>query len=176
MITDRKILITGDRGLAAALGRALQDNEVSTVSRAQGYDIQDITSWGQHFLQHDIVINNAHDGWHQIGVLEYFAGHWCKHDDKMIVNIGSMVTDYTRTEMDKDGEYWPYREHKIALQRCFQRLARTCLCDIKLINPGPIDTGMTKHLACDKIAADWLAERIKDIMQQREIKRIDLWK
>lgn len=177
VITDQKILITGDTGLAAALSRVLlPGNQVSTVSRTQGYNVQDISRWGEKFLSYDIVINNAYDSWHQIQVLEYFAQHWQPDTHKMIVSIGSMASDYARIEVHKDSEYWPYREHKIALQRCFQGLVRRCLCDIKLINPGPIDTDMTGHLRCVKMSPDWLAKKIKDIMNQPEIKRIDLWR
>ena len=172
---ERQILITGNSGLAAALSRALRHDKVSTVSRTQGYPIQDIAQWGVTFLNHDIVINNAYDSWHQITVLEFFAQRWQHDSSKMIVTIGSMVADYARVEIHKDSQYWPYREHKIALQRCFQHLVRQCVCDIKLINPGPIDTDMISHLDCVKIDPDWLALRIKDIMQQPAIKRIDLW-
>lgn len=176
VITDRKILITGHKGLAAALARVLADNQITTVSRTRGYDIRDISHWGSKFLDHDIVINSAYDSWHQIQVLEYFAQHWHQDTNKMIVTIGSIVSDYARIETHKDSEYWPYREHKIALQRCFQRLVRQCVCDIKMINPGPIDTDMTSHLDCVKMSPDWLATKIQDIMGQPEIKRIDLWR
>jgi hypothetical protein len=173
--TDPRILITGEQGLAAALCRALHSHQVSTVSRRQGTHIKDVSQWGHEFLTHDIVINNAYDSWHQIAVLEFFAQHWQHDRSKMIVTIGSMVTDYARVEMHKDSQYWPYREHKIALQRCFQHLVSQCVCDIKLINPGPIDTDMISHLDCAKMDPDWLALIIKDIMQQPAIKRIDLW-
>lgn len=176
MTIDQHILITGNRGLAAALSRALRDSCVSTVSRDEGYHIQDISVWGKEFLDHDIVINNAYDSWHQIAVLDYFAQHWQQDPNKSIITIGSMVTDYARTQIQKNDEYWPYREHKIALQRCFQQLVRRCHCDIKLINPGPIDTDMIADVDCVKMDADWLAEKIVHVMQQPEIKRIDIWK
>jgi len=177
MIADKKILITGDSGLAGSLRKLLSStNTVTCVSRNTGYDVKDIASWFDQFSDHDIMINNAYQDWCQIKVLEHVWQIWSDHAAHMIVNIGSTASDYVRTETDKDAQYWPYRLHKQSLQACFQKIVRLGSCDVKLINPGPIDTKMVSHLDCAKMSPDWLAEKIIWIMQQPEIKRVDLWK
>lgn len=176
-IVNKNILITGSRGLAASLRESLQhNNTVTCVDRRQDRDISNLDGWAKEFADHDIVINNAYQGWHQISVLEYFAGLWQDDPRRMIVNIGSMVSDYVRSEKEKDHCYWPYRLHKQGLQSAFEALCRCTKCDIKLINPGPIDTEMIQHLDCDKMSTRSVAEKIIWAMEHPEIKRIDLWK
>lgn len=177
MIAHKKILITGDSGLAASLAKLLErDNTVSCVSRSQGNDIKDIASWFDRFSDYHIMINNAYQEWYQIQVLEHVWQVWSDHAERMIVNIGSTASDYARIETNKEAQYWPYRLHKQSLQACFQKIVTMGACDVKLINPGAIDTKMIGHLDCVKMSPDWLAEKIVWIMQQPEIKRVDLWK
>lgn len=177
MMIGKKILVTGSKGLGKNLAEILcKNNSVHCVDRSSGFDIADVCHWGQKFLDYDIVINNAYDGWGQTQVLEFFSQCWNDQPNRMIINIGSMVTDHARTEKTKDHEYWPYRQHKLALQQAFQKLCRCSACDIKLINPGPFYSEMSQHIDCDKMDPIWLAERIAWIMQQPEIKRVDLWK
>lgn len=177
MIAGKKILITGGSGLAASLAKLLEhENTVTCVSRSQGHDIKDIADWFGRFSDHDIMINNAYQDWCQIRVLEHVWQAWSDRADRMIVNIGSTASDYARTETNKEAQYWPYRLHKQSLQACFQKIVTMSACDVKLINPGPIDTKMVGHLHCVKMSPDWLAEKIVWIMQQPEIKRVDLWR
>jgi hypothetical protein len=177
MISGKKILITGNSGLAGSLEKLLgSTNTVTCLSRKQGYDIKDIAHWFNRFDDHDIMINNAYQDWCQVEVLEHVWNKWANDAARMIVNIGSTASDYRRTETEKDAQYWPYRLHKQSLQACFQKIVRLGTCDVKLINPGPIDTKMISHLDCAKMSPDWLAEKIIWIMQNPEIKRVDLWK
>ena len=48
-------------------------------------------------------------------------------------------------------------------------------CDMKLINPGPIDTNMLKGVDCTKYDCDTLAVTIKNLVNMSDIKRVDLW-
>ena len=177
MISGKKILITGDKGLAGSLNALLAStNTVTCVSRSHGYDIKDIAGWFDRFSDYDIMINNAYQDWCQIRVLEHAWQLWFDRADRMIVNIGSMTSDYVRVEAHKDSQYWPYRLHKQSLQACFQKIVCMGACDVKLINPGPIDTKMIGHLNCVKMPPDWLAQKIVWVMQQPEIKRVDLWR
>ena len=177
MIFGKKILITGNSGLAGSLNTLLSSNNtVTCVSRNTGHDIKDIAIWFDQFSDHDIMINNAYQDWGQIKVLEHVWHLWSDDAARMIVNIGSTVSDYVRVETHKDAQYWPYRLHKQSLQACFQKIVSVSACDVKLLNPGPIDTNMLSHLDCVKMSPDWLAEKIIWVMQQPEIKRIDLWK
>jgi hypothetical protein len=48
-------------------------------------------------------------------------------------------------------------------------------CDIKIINPGPIDTDMIAHHQCVKYNPAVLANKIKTIVSDPDVKRVDLW-
>lgn len=168
-----KILITGIKGLAIALGNVYADQSVTTVSRSGGFDIKNVNDWGKEFLDYDCVFNCAYDDFAQINVLEFFYNHWKNNPDKKIITIGSRVITYKRSE--SESEYWPYRLHKQALQQAHDTMLLTAKCDMKIIHPGPIDTDMIKHIHCAKMSPVDLAQSIKDIVMSNTIKRVDLW-
>jgi hypothetical protein len=168
-----KILITGTKGLAHALGDAYIDHEVTLVSRSGGFNIAEIGCWGQEFLEYDCVFNNAYDGFLQVGVLEFFYNHWKNNYRKKIITIGSRAITHKRTEVESG--YWPYRLHKQALQQAHDAMLLDAKCDMKIINPGPIDTDMIKHLDTVKLNPDDLADKIKNIVSDPTLKQVDLW-
>lgn len=168
-----KILITGVRGLAHALGDAYIDHDVTLVSRSGGFDIANINHWGEEFLDYDCVFNNAYDGYAQIGVLEFFYNHWHTDPSKKIITIGSRAITYKRLEADTG--YWPYRLQKQALQQAHDSMLLTAKCDMKIINPGPIDTPMIAQHQCVKFDPMVLAVKIKSIVEDPTVKRVDLW-
>lgn len=168
-----KILITGVRGLAHSLGDAYVDHEVRLVSRSGGYDIAKVDHWGDEFLDYDCVFNNAYDGFAQVGVLEFFYNHWKHNYCKKIITIGSRAITYKRTETESG--YWAYRVHKQALQQAHDAMLLDAKCDMKIINPGPIDTDMIRHLNTVKMSPDVVAHKIRDIVNDPTLKRIDLW-
>lgn len=174
-MTHNRVLITGSTGLAAGVFRAFDaDHAVTVVSRSNGYNINNVAEWADQFLDYEILINCAYSSWSQVQVLETFCQLW-DTDTKTIVNIGSMVTDYSRTETDRDHEYFPYRLHKRALQDAFSRLVKTSNCNLKLINPGMIDTSMVSHLSGNKMTVDQVAKHVRMLVDNKEIKRLDLW-
>lgn len=171
-----KVVITGTTGLANALYKALSpDNEVVCISRSTGQDIKLASEWCRTFADFGCCINCAYDDQGQLTVLESFYHMWQDDSSKTIINIGSKVASYARTETDKDHLYFRYRVNKQALQLAFESMCNTARCDIKLINPGPIDTEMTSHLNVNKLNTDTLAQQIVDIMNYPHIKRVDLW-
>lgn len=171
-----KVLITGTHGLSGALKEVLsRDHHVRNVSKSSGYDINLVDSWASEFSDYDCCINCAYDGFGQLKVLESFYHMWRDHSEKMIVNIGSKVSCYARTETDKDHEYFRYRVEKQALESAFSSMSNTSRCDLKLINPGPIDTEMIRHLNVDKLDPQWLAVEIYEFIKKPYIKRVDLW-
>jgi NAD(P)-dependent dehydrogenase (short-subunit alcohol dehydrogenase family) len=171
-----KILLTGSEGLAAAIVCKLPANyTVNCVSRATGNDILNINQWGSTYIDHDTVINCAYNNWGQVQVLQFFYNAWKHNQNKTIINVGSIVTDYAQSEKHLDFKYSEYRLHKQTLQLAFQKMSRDCECNIKLINPGPIDTDMVKHLQCNKLSTNHVAERICWLLHQPDIKRLDLW-
>lgn len=168
-----KILITGVRGLADALRDAYIDHEVTSVSKSGGFDIHNVDHWGTEFLDCDIVFNCAYDGFGQVSVVEFFFKHWKNDPSKTIVSIGSRAITHKRIE--NTDEYWPYRTHKLALQSVHDSMLLSAKCDLKIFNPGPIDTHMISHLDCTKADPVKLAQQIKQTVADPTVKRVDLW-
>ena len=170
-----KILITGTAGLAQELALVYKDHTVSPVSRSTGHDIHQVAEWGRGFLDHDCVFNCAYDGTGQQQVLEYFYQHWKTDPKKIIVTIGSRVITQPRAELDQDHSYWSYRLHKQTLQLMHDAMCKDAKCDIKIINPGAFRSSMVAHLDIPKFDLRELATKIKKLVQDPAIKRIDLW-
>jgi hypothetical protein len=168
-----KILITGSRGLAQGLSSVYADCSVTSISRSTGHDINEIAVWGKDFLDHDYVFNCAYDGFGQVSVLEFFYNHWKNISNKHIINIGSRAITYKR--LDAGNGYWPYRQHKQSLQQAVDAMLLDAQCDIKIVNPGPVDTPMIQHHQCTKFNPVQLAHKIRSISEDRSIKRVDLW-
>lgn len=170
-----KILITGNSGLASGIADNLLQHQVTRVSRSTGHDINHIDHWGHQFLDHDMIMNCAYDGFGQVAVLEFFYRNWKNDPAKSIINIGSRVIVYPRSEIEKDGQYWPYRLHKQTLEQAWKQML-CCQCDIKLINPGSIDTHMMQHITgIKKFHVRDLGARIVAAAFDPTIKRLDLW-
>jgi len=170
-----KILITGIKDLAKELALAYSDHNVINVSRTTGHDIMQIDQWGHLFLDYHIVFNCAYNGLGQATVLDYFYRNWGNCSEKSIITIGSKVISQPRIEQDRDQEYWPYREHKKMLQQMHDKFWPTAKCDLKIINPGAFDSSMIAHHTIPKLNLAELAIRIKKIVNDPVIKRVDLW-
>jgi hypothetical protein len=170
-----KIMITGTKGLALALSKVYADHNVTLVSRSTGHDILKVDTWGQEFLDHDMVFNCAYQGQGQQLVLEYFYDHWKDRADKSIICIGSKIITQPRIEQEKNSEFWPYRLHKQSLQLTCDAMWSQSVCDLKIINPGAFDSDMIKHLAVPKISLEDLAIEIRSVVQNPLMKRVDLW-
>lgn len=168
-----KILITGSRGLAQQLGKVYVDQSVTLVSRSNGFDINNVDQWGIEFLDSDCVFNCAYDGFAQVKVLEFFYHNWKHNADKKIITIGSRAVSFKRSE--NESGYWAYRLHKQSLQQAHDSMLLDAKCDMKIINPGPIDTDMVRHINCDKLDTATLASTIKTIASDATLKRVDLW-
>lgn len=171
---DMKILITGTRNLAAAIADSFKDHEVTMVDRSQGRDIAQIQSWGFHYLDYDMAINCAYFPWAQISFLEFFHEHWRDDASKTIVSIGGKVITQRRTPPEKDQEYWPYREHKLALQHAHDTMSRISKCRMKICNPGAFNRYGTEPDPT-KLDILYLSQRIHDLIQDPHLQRLDLW-
>jgi len=123
------------------------------LSRSNGYDINDTSDILDAVKNSDVFINNAYSGYQQVFLLEELYQRW-KDLDKIIISIGSVITDYPRIEEELDNDPWPYRDHKLALQKKFRQLVWTpSRCHLVLINLGATDTDLIKHLNCTKLTA-----------------------
>lgn len=172
---NKKVLITGTGGLSKALANVYNDHSVFCTSRSQSYYLESVEQWGEQFLNYDIVFNCAYSETGQVKVLKYFSDRWKNDDSKIIVNIGSIVADYPRSEIAKERDFFEYRYSKQGLQQAFSDIAKTYKCDLRLINPGPIDTDMIKHLDCVKMNPNQCAKSIRQTVEQTNFKRIDFW-
>jgi hypothetical protein len=170
-----KILITGRQGLSQELAKVYSDHDTHCVSRSTGYNITEIANWARDFLDFDLVFNCAYDGRGQEQVLEHFFQHWQHQPDRCIVSIGSRIITQPRSEILQDHMYWPYRQHKQNLQNMHDHMLATALCDLKIINPGPFNSAMSMHIAATKMNIIDLAHRIRKVVEDPTIKRIDLW-
>jgi hypothetical protein len=172
-----KFLITGTKGLAQALATKLStEHSVTAVSRSSGHDINTVSNWCLDFCDYDVCINCAYDKWAQSEVLENFYNIWKHQHNKQIINIGSSIVDYARSERAQEADYLAYRVHKIALQKTFEKLVKQAQCDIKLINLGLFDSNMVAHLdSSHKMSLDYVSDKIISILQDRSFKRVDLW-
>lgn len=168
-----KILITGRTGLAGSLAEVYQCHTVTCVSRSTGHDINDVANWGAEFLDHDMIYNCAYSGFGQLAVLEFFYHAWRSDHTRTIVNIGSRIVSFPRSDRAQD--YLAYHTHKIALLKAYETMLPTACCDIKMINPGPIDTPMTSHLSVTKLNPRDLARHIAELVSNPMIKRADIW-
>jgi len=156
----KKIAITGHtQGIGKQLAEFFSYGaQVVGLSRSNGYDINDVDSIIEAVQDCDVFINNAYCGYQQAILLEKVYNIW-KDTDKTIISIGSIVTDYPRIELDMDNDPWPYRDHKLALQKKFRQLAWTATsCHLSLVNPGATDTDLIKHLDCVKMPAKTIAD------------------
>lgn len=171
-----KVAVTGHtKGIGREIANFFAANAtVVGLSRSNGYDINNIDKIVKVIKDCDIFINNAYSGYQQVILLETMYNLW-KDTGKTIVSIGSVITDYPRTESAIDSEPWSYREHKLALQKKFRELAWTSTkCQLALINPGSTDTELVKHLECVKLSAKEVAIAV-DIVLNKNIKEITLY-
>ena len=93
-----KIAITGHtRGIGKAIADLLPEHEIIGLSRSNGYDITDVKKIVDAAKDCDIFINNAYHEFDQEKILKALNIEW-KNTDKVIISIGSTVTDYPRIE------------------------------------------------------------------------------
>ena len=172
---NKKVLITGSGGLSRALAYAYSECNVFCTSRSQSYYLESVETWGAEFLDYDVVFNCAYSDLGQIKVLKYFSDHWKNDPTKTIVNIGSIVADYPRSEVANERDFFEYRYSKQSLQQAFSDIAKTYNCDLRLINLGPIETDMTQHIPCAKLKPISCAVTIRKAIEETKFKRIDFW-
>lgn len=172
-----KIAITGHTsGIGLALANILQqDHKIVGLSRSNGYGIDDTTRIFDAASDCDIFINNAYCGYQQALLLQLFYSEW-KDTDKQIISIGSVVTNYPRSQIELEDYPWPYRDHKIALEKLFRKLVwQRSSCSLHLISPGPVDTPMVKHLNVSKLNTESVVDAVVMVMKNKHIKELTLW-
>lgn len=146
-------------------------------SRKTGWDIANTDNLIKELVEkdYDIVINNAYLENYQSKLLEKLFLEW-KNQPKIIISIGSYIIDYPPIECDKHKEGWSYRDHKKDLAQVFRRLAKQpSTCRLGLINPGPVDTPMIKHLDTEKMHPCKVASAINLMIENPYLKEVTLY-
>lgn len=169
------VAITGHTsGIGFACNQLFQG---SGYSRSNGWDISQTDNLVQELVNndYDCVINNAYCKTYQSTILKKLFSQW-RNQNKIIINIGSYVINYPRIENDKDTQVWEYRDHKQDLAKVFRQLAKQpSVCRLGLINPGPVDTPMIKHLNIPKMHPCKVANTINYMIEKSYIKEVTLY-
>lgn len=173
-----KIAITGHtQGIGLAIYNSLiNTNSVIGLSTSTGFNINNVEQIIDNVKDCDCFINNAYCDQQQEKILSELYKLW-KGQQKIIINIGSAVTDYPRLEKDKDSEPWPYRDNKISLVKTFRKLSYegNDLPRLVLIQPGATDTDLIKHINCVKLSADKVADAVNIALKNSFIKEITVY-
>jgi len=176
-----KIALTGH---TSGIGKALYDilsvdNEVVCFSRTNGYDISKVRIMEQivqESMECDVFINNAYAGISQVHILNTLWNFWKRDKTKTIVNISSL-SKYPGISGNESG----YSAHKAALshQALLLMFSGNRKCRMINVNPGWVDTNMTKKVTENKLTAPECAEQIAyaiNLPQHIEIGELSLWR
>jgi hypothetical protein len=171
-----KIAITGhSQGIGFAIANQLHQHNIIGLSRANGYDIANISKIIDAVRDCDVFINNAYHNYFQTELLSTLYAEW-QDLDKVIINIGSAITVYPRTEIALNDQPWPYREHKISLEKEFRKLSwQGDRCKLALVNPGATDTNMMRTLDCIKLNPIEIAKAVELVLNNPYIKEITVY-
>lgn len=173
-----KIAITGHtKGIGKAISDSFTDqgHEILGLSRSNGFDIKDTEKIIDAVRDCDVFINNAYNEFDQEKLLKTLNLAW-KGTDKVIISIGSIVTDYPRIERHLDNQDWPYRNHKRVLRDSFRRMVKYPMsCRLILISPGATDTDMIKHHDCVKMNPEEVAKAVRYALENKFIKELMIY-
>ncbi len=171
-----KIAITGhSQGIGLAIANQLIHHDIIGLSRTNGYDIANISQIIDAVRDCDVFINNAYCDYCQTKLLSALYLEW-QDLNKIIINIGSAITVYPRTEVALNDQPWPYREHKISLEKEFRKLAwQGTNCRLALINPGATDTNMMQAHICIKLNPIEIAKAVELVLTNPYIKEMTVY-
>lgn len=172
-----KIAITGH---TKGIGKAcvdLFDHECIGFSRSNGFDIdKSITSIVRASKDCDVFINNAFNYHSQIKMFQEMFNAWKNDSTKTIINVGSR-TKYYPVGGTNSPDYTREKRalHDVVESALFYSKKK---CRVITINPGYVDTEMTKGKTAPMLSATKIAETIKwcmDQPQEVEIGEISIW-
>jgi NAD(P)-dependent dehydrogenase (short-subunit alcohol dehydrogenase family) len=161
-----KVAITGHtKGIGKALADVFPDHV--GFSRSTGYDISERSSRldiVKDSIDCDIFINNATSGFGQAELLFDIWEQWKTKPDKIIVNIGSVASDYSHS----DYRLYIYATQKTALEYASTQMSMCkSPCKVVLIKPGYVVTEAMKAPSAKKMMAEDLASQIKELVTMK---------
>lgn len=174
-----KIAITGH---TKGIGKAcidLFDNSHKCVgfSRSNGFDIdKNITSIVRASKDCDVFVNNAFNYHSQIKMFQEIFEAWQNDSTKTIINIGSR-TKYYPVGATNSPDYTREKRalHDVVENALFYSKKK---CRVITINPGYVDTEMTKGKTAPMLSANKIAETIEWCIKQPqdvEIGELSIW-
>lgn len=144
-------------------------------SKSNGYDItnkDDRIKIIKEAIDCDVFINNAHEGFAQVELLNEMFDAW-KMEDKLIINIGVDTVPYTNWQV----VHKQYPVEKMALHAQCEMLQNDNdrKCKITNLALGYVDTEFNKEHNGPKLSYTDIIETIKWIADQKaEIKQLVL--
>ena len=138
-----KIAITGHtEGIGEALAKVYSHHkhEIVGLSRRNGYNIRSLPKCLGLIESCDMLINNAQTSFAQTELLALVWERWRGQEDKIIMNISTMMTLHSNSTMN-ELSMEVYRVQKIALEEMHWRLRELeGSPKMILIKPGAIAT------------------------------------
>ena len=148
------IAITGHTaGIGQAFAQYLESRGhiIRGLSKRQGHNIRNTPKIVEQIVPCDMWINNAQAGYAQAELLHHIVEAWEDHAEKMIWNIGTMLTqDNNLPEIPglDPLALMEYRNQKRALEDAFHSLKhrRVRMC---MIRPGAVATQLHNQAGID---------------------------
>ena len=174
----KKVFITGHtKGIGRFLFNYFQNKgyQVQGVCRHSshlgsegGIDISDWESMKNAVLEFDpdMFVNNAHSGFSQVHLLNSLAKVWS--DNKIILNISSNVSDFSKAEL-KTFSYELYDTEKSALDYHAEK-NQFANSNLKIINlrPGLVDTDRVRDFTGHKLNENQFVDVVDSILNLLE--------
>ena len=162
---SKRIAITG---YSKRIGKALYEAfpEAVGCGREGGGDITTID--GRTMIMHEslnceVFINNAHDGFSQVEMLNTMYRAWKDKENKLIINIGTDAVPYTNWQV----VHKQYPIEKMALHAQAEMLQHEeRKCKITTLALGHVDTEFNKNYDGAKLSYDNIIDTIKWIIDQ----------
>lgn len=162
-----RIAITGhSKGIGQAMSDVYQSrgHEIVGLSRGNGYNIRSIPKCADVIESCDMFINNAQAGFAQTELLFEMHRRWCGKE-KIIVSMGSQITNYPVTTIENLQEYWL---QKNTLDQAHVQLRYlNPWPKLVLVKPGNIATTQDKTCPPAAMTLPW-AMTLVNILEQAE--------
>ena len=161
---NKKIAITGH---TKRIGKALYEAFPNSVglSKSTSYNINDQSSRTKIIhssMSCDVFINNAHEGFGQVEMLDELFNAW-KDQDKLIINIGVDAVPYTNWQV----VHQMYPVQKVALHSHAELLQnQERKCKITTLALGYVDTEFNKNYSGPKLSYQEIIDTVKWIIEQ----------
>lgn len=177
------IAITGHaNGIGAAITEAASEKGHTIIGfdLETGDDINDANSIVEQSMMADVFINNAYAPGAQIALLQKIFEAWRDDPTKTIINMGSKAKYFPTGHNQVTPVMTQYTLYKRMITEELQRMQfySKKQCRIIGINPGFVDTQMTKGIDQLKLTPEAIADSVLwalEMPQDVEIGELSIW-